>query len=126
MKVPLTITEEIEFGNRAAAIGKPAAKLGHTILTEASQQPIDPKLVLEKLLQEISSLDSGEEFTVRGLAKKSFSGRQWTYVQTSSGPKPDTTLGTVGRMLRTDSRMHSGAYQVHHINEQGVTVFAKI
>lgn len=125
MQVPLTISEEIQFGNRAAAIGKPAAKLGHTILTEASQQPIEPKLVLEKLLKMISALKSGEEFTVRELAQKAYADRQWTYIQTSSGPKPDSTLGTVGRMLRADSRMISGGYQVDHI-ECGVTVFSKL
>lgn len=126
MQVPLTIPEEKQFDNRALAIGKPAAELGHTILTEASQQPIDPKFVLEKLLKEISTLDSGKEFTVRELAQKAFTGRQWTYVQTSSGPKPDSTLGTVGRMLRADSRTHSGGYHVDHIDEQGVTVFVKL
>lgn len=125
MLVPLTISEEIQFGNRASAIGRPAAELGHTILIAASQQPIQPKYVLRKLLPEINALSRGDLFTVRDLAKKAFSGRQWTYVQTPSGPKPDSTLGTVGRMLRADSRMLSGGYRVDHI-ERGVTVFRKL
>lgn len=126
MRIQISTQEEEQIDALAQSMSMPAVQAGRQILAEAAQQPIDPKKVLNSILGSISSMASGCEFTAGEIARKNFPNRQWAYTyKGGAGPKPDTTLAVVGRMLRSDNRQNSYCYQLARI-EGGVSVYCKL
>lgn len=125
MRIPLKPKDEQNVTSMASRICKTPIDAGTEVLLEASQPPIAPGAVLQSVMVEIAALPSGAEFTVGELARKAYPNRQFIYTMTASGPKPDTTLSTVGRMAAASSCMTSGRYRKVRVDGR-TQVFVKL